>query len=256
MGILERLTELVNKLIEKLNDLFEAIPNVYDGKLTIKQGNTTLGTFTANQEGDTTVTIAEGGGGSKSLQDIADNVHLDIRWGLASSWENGADWLRITQDNIIVRLLQLRIDNFEDIQDYNPKLIIERYRRKKKVTRKDQQDNRYPAYVKAGWAKDVSGQAVTGERPSEFYIINAYQFLDIKAEKYFKEGVKFPIAKGWKRQTKNKIPIKSGRVRLRFRLELTDKTKPETVLSGSLLEFEIVAVHNGSVKSINYALNV
>lgn len=36
----------------------ETAPAVNNGTLTIKQGSTTLGTFTANQSGNTTVTIA------------------------------------------------------------------------------------------------------------------------------------------------------------------------------------------------------
>lgn len=54
MGAIERITELVNKLIVKLNNLWDSIG---DGQLTLKQGNTPLGTFKANQKNNTTITI-------------------------------------------------------------------------------------------------------------------------------------------------------------------------------------------------------
>ena len=43
------------------------IPTVNDGTLTIQQDGTTLGTFTANQSGNTTVNITGGGGGGDSV---------------------------------------------------------------------------------------------------------------------------------------------------------------------------------------------
>lgn len=47
-----------------------SIPTVNDGTLTIKQGTTTLGTFTANQSGNTTVTISDTAGLSRVFDGI------------------------------------------------------------------------------------------------------------------------------------------------------------------------------------------
>ena len=46
------------------------VPTVNNGTLTIQQEGTTLGTFTANQSGDTTINIAGGGGGFKTFAHI------------------------------------------------------------------------------------------------------------------------------------------------------------------------------------------
>lgn len=48
------------------NDLTDkpTIPTVNNATLTIKQGENTMGTFTANASSDVTITLAEGGGGS------------------------------------------------------------------------------------------------------------------------------------------------------------------------------------------------
>lgn len=59
-------SKVIIRLCELVNDLIDAVAGqttVNDGQLTIRQNGVTLGTFTANQSGDTTVNITGGGGG-------------------------------------------------------------------------------------------------------------------------------------------------------------------------------------------------
>lgn len=58
------------------------VPTVNDGTLTIQQNGTTVGTFSANQSGNTTVNLTGGGGGSYSAGDgidITSNV-ISLAW--------------------------------------------------------------------------------------------------------------------------------------------------------------------------------
>ena len=74
------------------NDLTDkpTIPTVNDGTLTIQQNGTTLGTFTANQSGNTTVNLSGGGGSAHTIVNesgaaLADEPNLQFTDGLTAT---------------------------------------------------------------------------------------------------------------------------------------------------------------------------
>lgn len=71
----------------QLSDLKSAlgVPTVNNGTLTIQQDGTTLGTFTANQSGNTTVNIAGGGGESYKTFANFTGISLEGETGTANS---------------------------------------------------------------------------------------------------------------------------------------------------------------------------
>ena len=74
------------------NDLTDkpTIPTVNDGTLTIQQNGTTVGTFTANQSGNTTVNLSGGGGSAHTIVNesgtaLADEPNLQFTDGLTAT---------------------------------------------------------------------------------------------------------------------------------------------------------------------------
>lgn len=74
------------------NDLTDkpTIPTVNDGTLTIQQNGTTVGTFTANQSGNTTVNLSGGGGSAHTIVNesgtsLADEPNLQFTDGLKAT---------------------------------------------------------------------------------------------------------------------------------------------------------------------------
>lgn len=64
-------SKVIKRLCEVVNGLIDAAPTVNDGKLTIQQNGTTVGTFTANQSSNTTVNLTGGGSGGHTIEDSA-----------------------------------------------------------------------------------------------------------------------------------------------------------------------------------------
>lgn len=85
-------SKVIKRLCEVVNGLIDAAPTVNDGKLTIQQNGTTVGTFTANQASNTTVNLT-GGGTTYTAGD-----GIDITSGVIS-----LDYLKVVNGAVCIK---------------------------------------------------------------------------------------------------------------------------------------------------------
>tara|TARA_Y100000034_G_scaffold29728_1_gene36140 strand:+ start:18701 stop:20131 length:1431 start_codon:yes stop_codon:yes gene_type:complete len=148
-----------------------------------------------------------------------DNVHIDLQWGEGRG-ATTIGWGRSNAYIDEIRLLEVITSNLEHLSEFEPTLIIERYRYAE--VQKGNKENR--TYRTNGWRYDLTWSdlesAGSNYRPNKIPITDSKQMVDIRPENYFtNDRTKFPRPKGLPKNI-NKAKTK-GFVYLRFRVQIT-----------------------------------
>lgn len=87
-------------VIDKINEIITAIPTVNNATLTITQGGTTKGTFTANASSDITIALDAGGGSDINLVGVAPITVTETQAGGAVNIDTSNGYIKGTYNNI------------------------------------------------------------------------------------------------------------------------------------------------------------
>lgn len=191
---------------------------------------------------------------SQNVSDAVGTSLLDVSVsfgdGNNGDYENEIEFVRegtltdaTYEEDIDFKTYKLIIDipNYESISEYNPKILIDRYR-PKGVIRKGV--DRSHKFRKSGYKHERQEQATLKGRSNEFDIVGKRTIIDISPETYFKLDDRVPFSKG---MVKRYVSSDKGGHRksfvylsLRLRLSLGD----EVVESPSLQNLKMTCSYN------------